>query len=140
VALGEAAGHGDQLPLSGTAGRTAGAHFRGHMCDAGAEALLLLRVSASPRDNGAQTDLQVVERIAQAVLPSAGTSGAAEHQPPAGHASGEVGEAMVAVGRLAPALFREGQPADLGDVLELVVARAIAAVAHASLLELHGGG
>lgn len=130
VALGKAAGHGDQLRLTGSAGQTARVHFRHHMREAGAEALLLLREGLDRRGRGMPTNRQLIERIGRALTMPARGSGRAENLPPAGHAAGAVGAAVVAIGQKVPGILREGQPSpELEHALEVVVAHAITGVA-----------
>ena len=129
VDLGTAAGHGDQLRLTGPAGEAARAHFRHHTCEAGAEALLLLRSASNRAEDAGATNLQVAERVAQTLTLPARRSDGVGDVPPAGHAAAAVGAALVAIGRDLPEIVRAGSSAGLEPVLESVVAHAIIGVA-----------
>jgi hypothetical protein len=128
MSLGEAAGHADQLRLKGSVGRAGRKHFRQHMVRAGANAALLLRRSHQQKD----VTVPELQQLTAAVVSRRVISTREEQQSQvrAAHPAARVGAAITALGQaLASTPLDERHMPKLHDVMERVLAEAIAAVA-----------
>jgi hypothetical protein len=132
ITLGKAAGHADHLASPGSAGRTAREHFRQHMLDVGAAAVLMLRCSYEQQGRPAPAPAELTGELARRrVIPARQPQ--TEGEPaPAGHAAGALGEAMVALGRAVTLKLYEDNLGALDDAIQRVLAAAIAAMALAA--------
>ena len=130
VTLGKAAGHADQLALQGSAARAARRHFRRHMLDVGATAMLILRSSREQRGLPVPAVEELAHEIARRRVISARGTQAHELRSPAGHAAAGLGAAIAAVGRVVPLLpLDQERQAECATIMEAVLAAAITAAA-----------
>jgi hypothetical protein len=130
ISLGKAAGHADRLRSHGSAGRTAREHFRKHMLDAGAVAVLMLRRSQEQQGPAVPQPIELTREIVRRrVIPGQRTQTEGVPTSP-GHAAGALGAAMVAMGRAVTLIQTDADNSRaLDDAMESVLAAAIAAVA-----------
>ena len=128
--LGKAAGHAEHLASHGSAGRTAREHFRQHMLDAGAVAVLMLRRSYERQGRPTPAPTELTGALARRRVIPGQRARTQAVEPPPGHAAGALGAAIVALGRAVTLIGPDEENLRaFDDAMESVLAASIAAVA-----------